>query len=303
MKKIIGLESNNTPAINVAASVDQSRAIAETQAAMVVAQGRPRDELVAYNKIMKACARPSLAGTAMYAYKRGGTMVEGPSIRLAEVLARAWGNMTYGIRETSRSGNISEIEAFAWDLESNVRVTRQFILKHSRDTKQGAKALTSERDIYELSANMGQRRVRACLLELIPGDIVDNAVAECKKTLAHGDGRPMGDRVRDMVAAFDDLGVSLAMIEGFLQHKATAIVPAQLVKLQGIYKSIKDGVADRSEFFDIAGKVKIEPLISEQTEGGTNNDQEINIAPPEGKEPLVSAQPEPTTDEKLNINI
>ena len=54
-----------------------------------------------------------------------------------------------------------------------------------------------------------------------------------------------------MVVAFGEIGVTQGMIEGYLQHKITAIVPAQLVKLTGIYKSIKDGVADRTEFFSL----------------------------------------------------
>ena len=178
-------------------AVEQSRAVAEAQAAMLVAQARKRDELMAYDKIMSACQRASLAESAMYAYKRGGILVEGPSIRLAEVLARSWGNITYGLRELSRNGGESEVEAFAWDLETNTRVTRQFVVRHIRDKKGGGVALTEERDIYELAANMGQRRVRACLLELIPADIVDSQRQTCGST---GGSRDTG-RSRGMIEA------------------------------------------------------------------------------------------------------
>ena len=240
----------NPAAISAGTAVEQSRAVAETQAAMAVAQARPRDEYRAYTQIMKACDRQSLAATSMYAYKRGGSMVEGPSIRLAEVIARHWGNITYGLRELSRVEGESEIEAFAWDLESNTRVTRQFVLRHTRDKKGGGVALTEERDIYELAANMGQRRVRACLLELIPGDIVEEAVDRCKKTLVKGD-EPLADRIRKMVLAFGSLGVTKVMIEEYLTHKVEAIVPAQMVKLTQIYSSITSGVATQEEFFNL----------------------------------------------------
>lgn len=241
-------------------AVEQSRAIAEIQASMVVAQGRPRDEMKCYQKVMKACERLSLASTAMYAYKRGGAMVEGPSIRLAEVLARAWGNITYGMREVSRTDGESEVEAFAWDLESNVKVSRHFVVRHVRDKKGGATKLTEERDVYEMMANMGQRRVRACLLELIPGDVVEEAVMKCKSTLAKGDGKPIEDRIRAMLVAFDGVGVKQDMIEKYLQHKVSAIVPAQLVKLQQIYQSINTGIAEREEFFDVSAKSGINDL-------------------------------------------
>ena len=262
-------------------SVEQSRAVAETQAAMVVAKAHPRDEFRAYTNIIKACQRPSLASSAMYAFRRGGQIVEGPSIRLAEVLARAWGNINYGLRELSRSEGESEIEAFSWDLETNTRVTRQFVVRHIRDKKGGGQKLSEERDIYELTANMGQRRVRACLLELIPGDVVEEAVNQCKSTLAKGDGKPLEDRVRAMIIAFDELGVTKEMIEEYLSHKITAIVPAQLVKLTQIYKSIKDGVAPREEFFNINANSSVSKLNEKFGKKNKKDEKEDQVAPPE----------------------
>jgi hypothetical protein len=232
-------------------SVDQARAIAEVQAAMVVARMNPRDEMRAYQRIVMACKRKSLAEQASYAYPRGGKMVTGPSIRLAEVIAGYWGNITYGLRELNRGKGISEVEAFAWDLETNTRVTRQFQVKHIRDKSDGGKQLTGERDIYELVASMGQRRVRACILEVVPGDIVEGAEEECKKTLQGGNGEPMEDRIRKMVLAFSEFGISKDMIEARLRHKIEATLPAEIVTLQQIYRSLKDGMAKREEFFDM----------------------------------------------------
>jgi len=245
------LQTVDIKSTNSVANIEQSRAASETQAAMVVAQKFPRNENEAYNKIITACKRLSLAESGTYAFKRGTEMVTGPSIRLAEVLARCWGNISYGFREVGRNEVSSEIEAFCWDMEANVRATRSFTVKHWRDTKGGGYAISQERDKYELVANQAQRRVRACILEMIPGDIVEAAENECKKTIANGDGRPIEDRVRDMLLAFKEFGVDEKMIEAFFQHKIKAIVPAELVRLQQIYKSIKDGVATREEFFNL----------------------------------------------------
>jgi len=255
-----GALQQHIAAPSAVASVEQARAVAEVQAAMVVARMNPRNELSAYNRIIQACRRKGLAEAATYAYKRGGQIVTGPSIRLAEVLARAWGNMTYGLRELNRSGAESEVEAFAWDLETNTRVTRLFRVKHVREKKEVSVELNSERDIYELIANMGQRRVRACILELLPGDIVEAAEQECRKTLEAGGGVPFEDRVRSMVVAFNDVGVTEEMIERFLQHPIKAIVPAELVRLQQVYRSIRDGVASREHFFALQPQ---EPAVAE----------------------------------------
>ena len=235
-------------------AVEQSRAVAEIQASMVIAKKFPRNEDQAYTKIIRACARLELAKQAKYSYPRGGKQVEGPSIRLAEVLARCWGNMDYGIVETARRIGESDLLAFAWDKESNTKVVRQFTTRHIREKRSGNEDLRGERDIYELTANQGQRRVRACILELIPGDFVDAALAQCEKTLKGGYGKTLEDLRRELLVLFSKFGINQEMIETRIQHKYEALTYQEYEQLISIYNGIKDGHADRAEFFDLSGK-------------------------------------------------
>lgn len=233
-------------------AVEQSRAVAEIQAAIVAAKANPRNEETALTKIKKACKRTTLAEQAAYEYKRGGTQITGPSIRLAEVMANYWGNMEYGFREVSRGEGLSEVEAYAWDLETNTRVRRQFQLKHTRDTKYGSKAITAERDIYELMSNNAQRRVRACILEIIPGDIAEEAEKECDKTLVDDlKGFPIEAVAKKMVAVFEEVLVNKDMIEERLGHNLAAINAREIVRLKKIYASLKDGFGKREDFFKV----------------------------------------------------
>lgn len=232
------------------AEAQASKAVQEIQAALIVAMKNPRNETVSYQRIIRACQRPFLAEHAIYTYPRGSQTVTGPSIRLAEVLAQNWGNISTGIRELSQSNGVSEVEAFAWDLETNYQSTKIFHVPHVRDTKQGKKKLTDARDIYELIANQGARRQRACILAVIPGDIVDAAVEQCEKTLASGE-EPIADRIKKLVSAFDTISVSVEMLEKRLKHKLDIMSEAEIVQFRGIFKSIKDGMADRSQFFDM----------------------------------------------------
>jgi len=256
----LGFQSKEKPNTGLM-QVSESRAVAEVQAAYVIAKKFPRDENASYMRIMKACERPFLAEQAMYAYPRGGQLVTGPSIRLAEAMAQAWGNIDCGIKEVSQSDGMSVAEAYAIDLETNVRVVKTFHVPHSRDTKQGKKRLTDSRDIYELVANQGARRLRACILGVVPGDVVDAAVARCGKTMESSDV-PLADQVRKLIQAFDEIGVKPEHIEKRLGHKLDAIIPQEIVTLRGIYKSIKDGMADRTQFFEIASTLKEDALTS-----------------------------------------
>ena len=168
------------------------------------------------------------------------------------MLAQNWGNLNYGIRELSQGNGVSEVEAFCWDIETNVKQAKIFTVPHKRYTKRGIKNLTDPRDIYELIANNGARRMRACILGIIPADIVEKAVQMCDQQLkAGGNGKPLADRVSDMLIAFEKLGVTKEMIEARLQHKISAIVEAQLIDLGKIYNGIKDGMSDRKDWFDL----------------------------------------------------
>lgn len=241
--------SNNNDSALV--EIESNRVIEEVRARIIQAKRFPRDITSAYNAIMKACKRQSLAEQAMYAYPRGNETVTGPSIRLAEAIAQNWGNLEFGIRELSQYGDCSEVEAFAHDLETNTRQTKVFKVPHIRYSKKyGNKKLSDPRDIYELVANMGARRLRACILGVIPGDIVEEAVRQCEKTIEGGSDKPLEDRIRNMVVKFDEISVTKEMIEGRLGHKVEVTTPTELVNLVKIFKSIQDGMGKREDFFD-----------------------------------------------------
>ena len=235
-----------------------AREAQEVQAAMVVAKRFPRDEITAENRILKACQRVRLAEASTYRYSRGGTNITGPSIRLAEAMAQNWGNMVFGVKELSQQIGAdgkkeSVVCSYAWDLETNTRMEKVFTVKHWRDTKQGGYALESERDVYELIANMGARRLRACILGIIPGDIQDSALAQCNKTLLSDNSEPLIDKIKKMVRAFEEtFQVTKEMLEERLQHKIEASTPQECVGLRNIWQSLKDGQGKREDFFNVA---------------------------------------------------
>ncbi|TQF18085.1 hypothetical protein FJU44_20095, partial [Acinetobacter baumannii] len=129
-----------------------------------------------------------------------------------EMLAQNWGNIQYGIRELSSENGESTVEAFAWDVETNTRQTKVFQVPHIRYTRNGSKKLTDPRDIYELVANNGARRLRACILGVIPGDVIDDAVNQCEKTI-HASADTSPEAVQKLVVAFEQFNVTKKDIE------------------------------------------------------------------------------------------
>lgn len=239
--------------------VEQTRATQEVQAALIIAKRFPRNEADAYDKIMKACKRPVLAEQAIYKLPISGKIMEGPSIRLAEVLIQAWGNAEFGIREISRDNNRSNCEAFCWDKETNIMRKEPFIVEHHIEKNETVnnvkrkikKPVTDPVEIDRLIANRGGRKLRNCILNIIPGDVVDAAVKACRQTMVKGSGEPLSDRVRKAVAAFSELAVSREMIEERLGHPVDITTAEEVADLLSIYNSLINKQAKRGEFFRV----------------------------------------------------
>ena len=244
---------SSTPAQQPArapAQTDQSRAIAEVQAAMMIARANPRDQIAAMDRILNACTRPTLADAAVYTYAKGGSDVSGPSIRLAEAMAQSWGNMQFGIRELDQANGESSVQAYAWDVETNTRREITFQVPHVRFTKKGSYKLTDPREIYELVANQGSRRLRACILAVIPGDVTEAAVQQCEVTMK-SKADTSQEAMQKMVVAFEPFGVTKDQIENRIQRRIEAIQPAQVVSLKKIYASLRDGMSAVEDWFEV----------------------------------------------------
>ena len=231
-------------------AIEASRAIAEAQGKLVIAKRFPRDEVQTYAKAMEACQRPTMAEKAFYSFPRGGQTVEGPTIRFAEELARCWGNIDYGIKELSQDEGKSEMQAYAWDLETNAQSIQNFTNPHQREVGKKMQTLTSLRDIYENNANMATRRLRSRILAILPSWFVEDAITECKKPLAGQNETPLVDRVKKMVVQFAKLGVTQEQIEKRLKRKIDTMNADDFVEYIGIYNAIKQGESKIAEWFE-----------------------------------------------------
>lgn len=259
----------SAPIANAVTQVEQNRAMQEVQAAVVMAKKFQRDEAVATDKILKSCTRPNLAEQALYAYPRGNQIVTGPSIRLAEAIAQHWGNIQYGIRELEQVDGSSTMEAYAWDLETNTRQSKIFHAQHVRRAQGNNHQLDDPRDIYEMTANLGARRMRACILGIIPGDVIDAAVKQCEITQTQQEGATE-EQIAKMVTAFAEHGVSKEMLAQRLGHSIDTAVSAELVQLRRVFGSIKDGIGKVSDFFEVEPDVSVQTNTSEKVMGKLN---------------------------------
>lgn len=262
-------------AASAATAMSTTREAQEVQAAVFMAKRFPRDENMALARIAKSCQRRGLAEKAIYSYPKGGQNVTGPSIRLAEAISQAWGNIQSGVVELEQRPGESVCMSYCWDLETNTRDTKIFTVSHSIQTKKGSKMLTDPREIYEHVANQGARRKRACILAVIPKDVVDSAMEACQKTLSSGQKEPLIDRLRKMVNVFQtELSVPLECIEKYMGYKLDSFTEMDMNTLRGVYTAIRDGASKREDYFDL----------------------------PKAQSPAVLPEPEKAEPEKVSLN-
>ncbi len=268
------------PALGSIANTESARAVAQVQAAALLARTYKRDPEEAIDNILKACERYTLAQKAMYVYSRGGEEVSGPTIRLAEAVIQHWGNMRAGVDELSRDmeEGISVCRAYAHDLQTGLEDEKTFHVRHWRDVRNGrGYRVKTERDIGELVANFGARRKRACIQAVVPAYVFEEAIERCEQTL-YDNVRTDGDAIESMLKSFADLGITQEHIEARIRRTLAEILPAQMIALHKIYNSLKGQESAASDWFDI---VEVDPApeagtgtsVKDIVERGTRREQ------------------------------
>lgn len=274
-------------------AAETTRAMQEAQAGFVVAKQFPRDEQRAIERIVRSCQRPTLAEKAQYAFPRGGSQVTGPSIRLAEVLVQHWGNINFGYRELHEAPGMTQVLAYAYDLETNARAEKVFHVKHVRDTRQGPKEITDRRDLYELVANQASRRIRSCILQLIPGDVVEAALEAAAAALEKHEGKDIDERRKNAVKLFAEIDVTEEMIEKRMSKKIKALLPQDLVALRTIYQSLTNGMSSVEQWFPADAVDRAKEAVSKAAAKPAPKPKPAPKKKPEPEEPEKAPEPAP----------
>ena len=263
-----------------ATAIEQTRAVAEVQGALVVAQQRPRDIARARHNILESCKIPAFAERAFFTYKRGGERINDVSIHFATELARCWGNIDYGIKELERKEHSSEMLAFAWDLETNTRIENVFDSPHLRHTKHGTKTLTDNRDIYENNANLAARRLRECIKRCLPPWLIEEAKDACRHTVEHGGGVPLEQRIGQAVEFAGENGLSKDDLEKTVGRPTNQWTGSDVANLRIKFQSLKRGEITLAEAFEIDRASTVAKELA---------------APSEPQEPAPEPKPTPET--------
>ena len=250
MNDLIGRNTNGTGV----AAVEETAGIAEVQAKMILARNFPRDIERCMTNINFECKSKELAEKAIYEFPRGDSVVRGASIRLVECVARHWGNIVSGVKEISQSadGRKATVKSFCWDLETNFADEKIFEVEYSRTVKKNGVPvtypITDARDKYEMLANMGARRKRACMQAIIPQYIIDEAMEACRVTLENAikkesEGKSIEEVKANMLDAYKAIAdwITEDDLASVCGRPFENLETRDIVRLRNLYNAIKDG--------------------------------------------------------------
>jgi len=261
----------------------QSSAQHEIQSAIIIARKFPRSEDKAFGALMKAVGRKTFAMQATYSFPRGGSQVSGPSVNLAREAARVWGNIRYGVDVVADDDDKRTIRGWAWDVETNTRVSsedtfRKLVQRKNKQTKQTEWVTPDERDLRELTNKHGAICVRNCLLQLLPPDIIEDAVQAARKSAVAAAGENLDENRKAIIKAFGDMNITVADLEKYLEHELRTCNAEEVADLRQVYKSIRDGNTTWSDYVggaEPAKKTKRSKLNDEPAETKAETPGEI----------------------------
>ena len=210
---------------------------------VATAKQYPRDLQAVLNQIQTYATMDSdTAAECFYVLHRnagnGATQtIEGLSVRMAEIIAGAWGNLRVATRIIGNDGKTITAQAVCHDLETNVAICTE--VKRSILNKYGK---TFTQDMQVVTGNAAAAiAFRNAVLKVIP-KAVTKRVIEKVKEVALGKALDMETSRQNLVTYFAKLGVSEEMLLEYLQVKKREEIDAEMVfTLRGVANAIKEG--------------------------------------------------------------
>jgi hypothetical protein len=258
---------------------------------MIVARQFPRSEDDARGRLIRTCDDKAFCMTAMYAFPRGQSVVDGPTVWLMREAARVWKHVRHGFDILYEDEVGVHLRGYAWDLQDNNKASQDVYVKKLIQRKvTGGKTVwvvPDERDLLELVNRVGAKAARNCIRHILPAPMIDAVLVKCRAVMK-SDAAANPDKERhSLVDAFAHYNVMVPDLEQYLAHPIVQLTPDETVDLRAIYQALRDGASWSG--FAQAKKELVEGELPQSAVGGPKVAQEMTLddltkpQPPEPK--------------------
>lgn len=229
------VQAEEIQVLDTASLATVTRSEIETQ--LAAAEKRPRVISKFFEDVKTiACSNPKVAESTFYRLRRSGKTIEGPSVRLAEIVASRYRNLRVGGRVVEINDSHVVAEGVCHDLETNTSV--------QTETRRRIKDRNGRRYNEDMIATTAQAAVsiavRNAVFRVVPRALIDPLLDDCKKA-ALGKGTVEEQRAKAM-AHFEKLGRGEADVLRYLGRRRIEDVDVEdILTLRGVAQAVKDG--------------------------------------------------------------
>lgn len=224
---------------------------AEVDVQIATAKQYPRDLNAVLNKIATyATMDRETAEDCFYQLSRkdangNNSIIEGLSVRMAEIIAGSWGNLRVQTRIIGNDGKMITAQAICHDLETNFAVSKE--VKRSITTKKG---YTFSQDMQVVTGNAAASiAFRNAVLTVIPKAVTKRIINDVKK-VALGQDIDLEKRREAIINYFGNLGVTKEQLFDYLNiTKIEEIDKEKVFQLRATANAIKEGTTTIRETF------------------------------------------------------
>lgn len=268
--------------------------IAEIESQIATAKMYPRDIALFKEKLMSmANLDQETAEGCYYAIPRAGGVIDGPSIRLAEIALSCWGNCAAEAEVLNDDGRFIHAVGRCRDLENNVAISVK--IQRKITNKQGKRFSD---DMIAVTANAAcSIALRNSIFDIVPRAYVNPVFRRCKQT-AVGEYRSLAVKCAEVLKKLKQFGVTDDRVLNVLDKSSIEdITFDDIANLIGIGSAIKDGEIAVEEAFPLdfkdTQKEAVKDIKNKAGSEAVNIVFENEETPPE---PTAEPPKEPTTN-------
>jgi hypothetical protein len=242
------LDDDAEVAVELLSGVESLSAVERAQVDSQVATARawPRSITGALREATElATMDEDTAAECFYVLPRAGKRIEGPSIRLAEIMAYAWQHLRWDAAIESEDRTHITAVATCFDLERNVAVR---IRVKRRITKRNGTRYDD--DMIGVAGNAAiSIALRNAIFRVIP-HVFTNRIYQLARQASIGKAGTMAQKRQNALAWFGKAGVSDEQVFAVLEVKGMDdIGEDELIALRGLRTAIKEGETSVEQVF------------------------------------------------------
>lgn len=219
----------------------------EIDAQIATAKQYPRNLARVLNNIETlATMDEDVAGSCFYSLRRQGKVIEGASVRMAEIVASSWGNLRTQARIIANDGKTITAQGVCHDLETNTAISVE--VKRRITDKTGK---TYNDDMQIMTGNAACAiALRNAVFKVVPAALIKKAIDKAKK-VSLGESMTLETSRAKMMQYFKTIGVDEKQIFDYLSvEKIDEIDIDMVVELRGLATALKEGTTTLKEAFE-----------------------------------------------------